>query len=349
MTTTVDTIQQDVPETTDDDSGIDSAADAFLAGWQDAEKPSKSGEGEQTDPEAGTASEPEDDENDDQPEEGAEDEQTEQDGDDDEDGEGDEGEDDGEEGEQPAAGDDVEVEVTVDGEARRVPIRDLKRLYGQEAALTRKSQEVATLRKKAETDGARHVAGLQKLMEKAQARFEPYSKIDFHIAAKEMSSEDFAALRTEAKAAFEDVKFLREELDGTMQEAEKARMEALRAEAQEAVKVLQDPTTGIPGWSQKVYNEVREFAVSQGLPQHQVDMIVNPAVIKIMHKAMLHDRTKAVATKKKVAAPRKVVKPDTRAKQSTPGTARKQSAQRQLQQDGSISSAADAFLAGWES
>src|SRR5574337_877989 len=45
------------------------------------------------------------------------------------------------------AGDDVIVKIKVGDKEHEVPVKDLKRLYGQEASLTRKSQEVAAQRK----------------------------------------------------------------------------------------------------------------------------------------------------------------------------------------------------------
>lgn len=68
----------------------------------------------------------------------------------------DEGEDSEDEEADPAstkeAKDDHLVTVTVDGETKTVPVKDLKRLFGQEAALTRKSQEVAAARKATEQE-----------------------------------------------------------------------------------------------------------------------------------------------------------------------------------------------------
>ena len=46
--------------------------------------------------------------------------------------------------------DDTLVEIQVDGEVQQASLADLKRLHGQEASLTRKSQEVAAKRKEAE-------------------------------------------------------------------------------------------------------------------------------------------------------------------------------------------------------
>ena len=40
------------------------------------------------------------------------------------------------------------VEVLVDGEVKKASVRDLKRLYGQEASLTKKSQQTAKQRKR---------------------------------------------------------------------------------------------------------------------------------------------------------------------------------------------------------
>ena len=46
--------------------------------------------------------------------------------------------------------DETLIDILVDGETQQASIKDLKRLYGQEASLTRKSQEVAAQRKEAE-------------------------------------------------------------------------------------------------------------------------------------------------------------------------------------------------------
>src|SRR6266403_5098092 len=50
-----------------------------------------------------------------------------------------------------ADGDDTYVKVKIGDEEHEVPVSQLKRLYGQETALTQRSQEVATQRKSVET------------------------------------------------------------------------------------------------------------------------------------------------------------------------------------------------------
>ena len=107
--------------------------------------------------------------------------------------------------------DDTLVEIQVDGEAKQASLKDLKRLYGQEASLTRKSQETAAKRKEAEEALAKADISYRKLLERAEARMKPYAEVDMLVASRQMSTEDFAALRREAQEAEKDLKFLQEE------------------------------------------------------------------------------------------------------------------------------------------
>ena len=60
---------------------------------------------------------------------------------------------------------DALVEVQVDGETQQVSLKSLKRLHGQEASLTRKSQDVAARRKEAEEALAKADISYRKLLE----------------------------------------------------------------------------------------------------------------------------------------------------------------------------------------
>lgn len=65
------------------------------------------------------------------------------------------------------------VEVLVDGEVKKASVKDLKRLYGQEASLTKKSQQTAKQRKEADEALQKTSVVMQKLIEKAQEAFKP--------------------------------------------------------------------------------------------------------------------------------------------------------------------------------
>lgn len=280
---------------TDEAGGFD-AAEAFLSNWtdEDATEPSEAdGDEEHLEEDAQPADA-------DEAEEG--DEPT----DDDDDGE------DREDSDEPktkaTVPDDAEVEVVVNGETLSVSVANLKRLYGQEAALTRKSQEVAEMRKHTEELSAKYNHGLQSMLTKAEEALKPYANVDWALAAQKLEEEEYKELRADATRAFNGYKWIKNELDNGIQEANARNEERLRAQAIEATRILSDPNTGIPGWGDKLYNDIRAYAVSNGFGPAEVDRYVDPNVFKILHKAMEFDKAKSTANvKKKDMTPSKVV------------------------------------------
>lgn len=192
------------------------------------------------------------------------------------------------------------VEISVDGETKQASLKDLKRLYGQEASLTKKSQETSARRKEADEALERTSLHYNKMLERAEKQWEPYSKVDMLIAAKQMSDDDFAQLRNGARVAEDNLKFLKEESNSFYDSFKQDQAKQQQMQAQECIKVL---SADVPDWSNELYNSIRTYAVSQGFQQDQVDQYVDPSVIKILNKARLYDQSKKTAATKKVAKP----------------------------------------------
>jgi hypothetical protein len=355
------TIQTDVHDNGSLDDGalsqdVDGAAEALMKRWEDQDKKRKKASPASEDAEDATdetSDETDEDPADTSEDTGEDEEGSEEDPDADaeETEETDDAEDEDEEKKSSkVASDDAEVVVTVDGEERRVSVKDLKRLYGQEAALTRKSQAVATKQKEYEDSTKKAVHAISTLAERAMAAWKPYSEIDWAVAQTSLSKEDFAALRTQAKQKFDDAKFLTEELDKTMTEAQGKFMSSLKEKAKETVEVLKNPESPhhIPGWSNDVYNSIREFAIETGMSAEVVNTLVDPAAIKIIHMAMSFKKAKDVATKKVVKAiPKKVLTSKTGSAASSPKDAKKAKAMAQFKKTGSVDDAAAALMARW--
>ena len=282
--------------------------DAILAQWEDADKQLSEDTTEAT---------PQDDQEettdiqevDEDTEEDLEDESQENGLEEDEETETDDDETDAEDEEEddadrPTLDDEAEVEVLVDGDARKVPVSELKRLYGQEAALTRKSQETAKQRKDAEAAMEKSHVVFQKMLEKAQERYKPYAEVDMLVASRSMATEDFAQLRKEAQEAHDNLRFLSEEADAFYGSIKEQQSAAQQEAAKQCVKTLQE---NIPEWSNQLYNDIRGYAISQGLPEEQVNTYVDPTVITLINKARLYDQGKQVATTKKKASTTKKV------------------------------------------
>lgn len=345
-------------DTTPRSLDLDEAADAILGRWSDGDEdlPSEDDELEASD-------EALEEETDEAPEDETEvdedtDEDDEEEGDPDEDVEDDDEEELEEDG--PEMADDTLVDILVDGETKKASLKDLKRLYGQEASLTRKSQQVATQRKEAESSLARADASYKALLERAEARWKPYADVDMLIASRNLSAEDFAQLRQEAKAAEDDLRFLREEAGKFYEQTRSAYQAQLQEAAKECTRVLQQD---LDGWGNDLYNEIRAYAVQNGLPQEQVDQYVDPNVIKILNKARLYDQMKLKADKKKQEAKvttnkSKAAKTKTfRSKKAPPSQgdinySKLQKASEKLRSNksrsGDIDDIADAIMARWE-
>lgn len=208
------------------------------------------------------------------------------------------------------------VKVKVGEEEHEVAVKDLKRLFGQEASLTKKSQEVAERTKAAEFAQARSLAALDVMVQRAQETANPYRNVNWASLMKDpsISAEDVGALQEAARAAFENEVFLTSQLDGFMQELQNQQGHVQREAAANCIKALTDEQspTYIKGWDQKLYNDMRTFAVSMGANQQMVDGLADPSAFKLIHMAMqFHKGTQKVVTQKVNKAPKKIVKAST--------------------------------------
>lgn len=332
--------------------GTDSGADDFFRRIvQDADKPSETEEDEDNESsETDDTEEPEDDSGESPEDDTEEPEDTEGEEDDTE-----EPEDTEETSEKPKkvveASEDSVVKIKVDGQEVTATVKDLKRLYGQEASLTRKSQEAAETKKKAEEVAVKHLTGLEKLVERAREQAAPYANINFLALTKDpnVSSEELSALSDAANRAFENVRYLEQELDGVIKAQHEERQKQMMVMAREAIKTLTDPKTGIPGWNEQMYNDIRKFAVSSGMNEQIVNEMVDPVAFKILHMAMQYQKGKTAITKTKKIdkTPKRIIKgtPDEVVKKAK-GDPKKEVFKR-LKSSGSVDDAADAFMAQW--
>jgi hypothetical protein len=253
--------------------------------------------------------------------------------------------------------DDTYVKVKMGDKELDVPIKDLKRLYGQEASLTQKSQEVAAQRKAADEGIAKNVAALNVLAEKAKAKAAPYAALDWVAIAKNpnISAEEASALRDEAKAAFDDVSFFEKDLNGLMTSiADKQKADTV-AQAKVCISALSTAPTAdkpnalyIEGWNDKVYDDLRSFARELGANPNDVNSMVDPVAFKILHMAMQFKRgSSKVLTVKTKKSPTKIVKTSSNSAESKApsSTVDRKAAVAKLARSGSDEDAMDAFMA----
>lgn len=180
--------------------------------------------------------------------------------------------------------DNPEFDIKVGDEIKKAKLSDLKRLFGQEAALTRKSQALAERVRETDTAFATAKDHLDRLTAKSREALEPYEKLDFALLASRMQSDEYLALRADFERAKADHSYFTQEA-ATLQKAQQERAMAAHREASTAaIKVLEDPKTGIEGFGPELYNKIVGFAAKSGL--NNFGAVTDPAAIKLMNDAM---------------------------------------------------------------
>jgi len=244
--------------------------------------------------------------------------------------------------------DDALVKVTVDGEEITASVKDLKRLYGQEASRTRKSQELAAKRKEAEEASQKHIAALEQMAKIAEDEYRPYAEIDFLVASKELSSEELNALRQEAQAKYQKYAFFNQELNGYVQHMASQRSQFMAEMAKQTIAELSDPEKGIKGWGPDLYAQIREHAVENGMAPETFNNIVDVPSLKLLYNAYRYDKAKKVALQKKATAPKKVLTSTASADTTRFNEDKGKVSVERLKKTGSKEDAVAAILARWE-
>lgn len=224
------------------------------------------------------------------------------------------------------AEDDAEVVHTVDGKEIRATVRDVKRLLGQEAALTQRSMRVAEKDRSvdAQLDWLKGTLGPIKAA--AEARWNDYKDTDLYIASSEMDRETFKVFRRDYEAAEADVKYVQD------MEAKIARVAEIRGEqaygeaVQAAHTAINDKSSlyHIEGWSKELYDGLLNYGHSElKLDPKELDRKTDPLVFKLLHllKANADDRAKRQALRDKAKGAKPTVPTTTRVKVTAPGAA----------------------------
>ncbi len=145
------------------------------------------------------------------------------------------------------------------------------------------------------------------------------AKLEADRVIEDYADFDWAALSREDPTAYvENREFLdryvarRKELVAEIQERDNREQETRQAEmqtkARECVAELQN---SIPGWNEKVYQELVDYAVENGADRQEMLMEVNPVTFKLLHKAMQFEKGAKVVKakiKRAVKSPKKVAK-----------------------------------------
>lgn len=190
-----------------------------------------------------------------------------------------------------------------DGKKYRVP-KEIKDSIMLHKDYTQKTQAIASERKSIEAQAqllqveresfSRQREGFSKIAA-LDAAIEEFKEMDWDALAESdpaTAQKYFMQLQRakEAKAQIE-----REIAEDYRKSSEEKQRSAAKLR-EEGEKVLRRE---IPNWSNTVAMQVREFAISQGFSEREIDSVLDPKVVKILHSAMVGEKV----MKKSVAKP----------------------------------------------
>lgn len=224
------------------------------------------------------------------------------------------------------------VKIKVGDQEHEVPVRDLKRVFGRETALTQKEQEVASLRKQTTETLTTVETAFGRMLEQAQARADELAKIDLLDLARTQPRGVIDQLKKDIDEAQATVRFLSEGVQQAQADRQRMVIDEIRAQVPRTVAALSDPTSPhhIEGFGTdrqaEVYGGLIDFAAEMGIPREAAATETNPATLKLLHlakigqealKARAEARAKATEAKQQAEAKRSRSKAPSRTRTPT--------------------------------
>lgn len=215
--------------------------------------------------------------------------------------------------------DEEQIEVTIDGEKTTVSLSELRDGYQRQADYTRKTQELATQRQQFEAYANQNVQNLQQQTQHAQALtqlLEQQVVADQNIDWDRLSYED----PTQYIRMKEQVGQRRELLNQAKQQHEQVKQQEQQLAQQKHAEFVEAQRQALfqewPHWkdpevAKREQTVMRDYLLSNGIAESDVQALADFNVIKLVEKARKYDelQSKKPLTQKRLREAPKVVKP----------------------------------------
>ena len=239
--------------------------------------------------------------------------------------------------------------VKMDGEDVKVNEEELLAGYSRTADYTRKSQVLAEQRKKVDDE----LTATQQERQRLQSQLEQLSKANESEIDK-LKNTDWERLKltnqTEyllKKDRYDDLLAQQKAIDEQTQRVEQEKADEFRKKWNESLEenkkliVKKIPKYFDPDEGMKLQNNIREFGLSEGLSNEELDAMIDARAVNILYKAMLYDqlqKTKISSKKSKVVP--KVQRPGTPSTRAEVSTEKVKAHRARLKRSGRVDDAA---------
>ena len=197
--------------------------------------------------------------------------------------------------------------VKVDGEEFEVTLDELRDGYQRQSDYTRKSQSLAEQRKAYEAnlqavqnERNQYAQVLEQMSENQNYQLQQFEDINW----KELKDDDpmeYMEKRLEYQEAKDRISQLNNERARVHQQNQSEITQVLTEKVQKEAELLSAalPEYADPGSNLKT--DIRNYALSLGFPENEIDSISDHRVVLVLHKAMMQDNAAKGVKKVKVA------------------------------------------------
>jgi hypothetical protein len=240
--------------------------------------------------------------------------------------------------------------IKVDGEEHEVTLEELRNGYQRQADYTRKSQALAEQRKAYEanlqavqSEREQYGQALQLVANQQQAELQQYENIDWK-ALKDDDPMEYMEKRLEYQEARERLSRIEVERNRVYEQNKQEYTQRLSQVLQQEAAKLSEALPEYANPSSTLKNDLRNYALSLGFSNTDIDSITDHRVVLVLHKAMMQDRAANNTVKKVSKVVPKVVKsgtPESKVQRSQKATQQKRE---RLAKTGNPRDAASIFL-----
>lgn len=213
---------------------------------------------------------------------------------------------------------DAKVRVKINGEEVDVSFSDLIKGYSTEQSLSAKGRELGEARKELEAEKARQLEEVSKIGQASAAVLysqeneaaKEYHDVEAKIkkARAEGDTFELAELKDKREEAQQKYWDARRKREGLMSNMEQQQNAMLQKEWQERIEHFNKTITEyVPDFSPELAQDLRKFALDEGLPESLLDNITDPAVVKFVNDYRLLKTGVSKGEAKRKAVPAKKV------------------------------------------
>ena len=212
--------------------------------------------------------------------------------------------------------DNFSINVKINGETIPVSIEELVKGYATDQSLSQKGRELGDARKQLETEREEKIAEIDNVLGAAS---DILLKSEGKLATEYHSFEDqikearenndtylVQELKDKKEVAQEKYWQARKEREALVETATKQKTEIEQHQFQERMQTFgKEIVNHIPDWSEEVATDIRDFVLSEGIPEAYLPQMADVNIIKFIDKYRRMERNRSVgAVKREKASPK---------------------------------------------